>query len=520
MSGSREWRHDRIHEVYRHGRGVSTFLNSEKTLMHRNLDMSEVSIGADTVGEPSASSQYSGPTWRVTHDFLSHVLTLSHGVVILGSGALTDLFLWRQSPFQVDFSKAAIGTCAVYVLLFMVFGNSPRSSHTNAFVDYLKSFIAWTLAIFLLVLVAFALKVSDQYSRIGAAFFAVTGLAAITAVNVIVSRFIAARLKKRSIAFTRMQIVALRPHTAQYEAVWTPPPGIELTGRHSIPVSTNGFSERCREVRVILQRAVAEGRCDQILLTALWQDADYIAALLREFGPLPAPVILLSDPALVGLNRHRKVNFGEDIGFELQSAPLGLGARWAKRAVDLIVATTAILFLSPMMLLAVAAIWLETGPPILFCQDRRGFGGVPFKILKFRSMTVIENGADIPQAKRQDARITAVGQILRRKSIDELPQLFNVLKGEMSIVGPRPHAMAHDDYYDRFIEHYAFRHHVKPGITGWAQVNGLRGATETPELMQSRVEHDLWYINHWSIWLDAKIIFLTALKVFFDDNAY
>jgi exopolysaccharide biosynthesis polyprenyl glycosylphosphotransferase len=346
------------------------------------------------------------------------------------------------------------------------------------------------------------------------------GLIAIMVVNAAVSHFIAARVRKRAIAFSRMQVVTLQAHPADLDSLWTPPPGIELTGRHLIHVSSPDFAERCREVRTQLQRAVAEGRCDQIVLTALWQDTRHIAALMRVLGPLPAPVVLLSDPALGGLNGHRRVAFGNEIGFELQAAPLGMAARWTKRLLDIVVAVLAIIILGPAMLTAATVILFETGSPILFRQDRRGFGGVPFKILKFRSMTVAENGADVQQAKRQDARVTAFGQILRRKSIDELPQLFNVLRGEMSIVGPRPHAMAHDDYYNQFIEHYAFRHHVKPGITGWAQVNGLRGATETPELMQARVEHDLWYVNHWSIWLDAKIILLTAWKVFDDDNAY
>ena len=135
-------------------------------------------------------------------------------------------------------------------------------------------------------------------------------------------------------------------------------------------------------------------------------------------------------------------------------------------------------------------------------------------------MTVRENGDDVVQASRRDVRVTRVGRMIRRTSIDELPQLFNVLKGDMSIVGPRPHAVAHDDYYDGLIASYALRQHVKPGITGWAQVKGLRGETRDVEQMRARVEHDLWYINNWSIWLDIRIILLTALKVFFDENAY
>ncbi|MBP0573366.1 sugar transferase, partial [Mycobacterium tuberculosis] len=147
---------------------------------------------------------------------------------------------------------------------------------------------------------------------------------------------------------------------------------------------------------------------------------------------------------------------------------------------DIAVASAALVILSPLLLLVALAILIETGRPIFFRQNRRGFGGREFKIWKFRSMTVQENGPDVPQAQRNDPRVTPLGRLLRKTSIDELPQLLNVLKGDMSIVGPRPHAIAHDNHYDQKIATYAFRQHVKPGITGWAQVNGLRG--ETPRL--------------------------------------
>ncbi|TIX43853.1 MAG: undecaprenyl-phosphate glucose phosphotransferase, partial [Mesorhizobium sp.] len=146
--------------------------------------------------------------------------------------------------------------------------------------------------------------------------------------------------------------------------------------------------------------------------------------------------------------------------------------------------------------------------------------GKPFNIYKFRSMTVQENGTQIRQAQRNDARVTRLGRILRRSSIDELPQLFNVLRGEMSLVGPRPHAVAHDDTYTLAIASYAYRHHVKPGLTGWAQINGFRGETKELWRMEKRVEHDLWYIKSWSMLLDIKIIWKTALLIFSDRNVY
>jgi lipopolysaccharide/colanic/teichoic acid biosynthesis glycosyltransferase len=157
---------------------------------------------------------------------------------------------------------------------------------------------------------------------------------------------------------------------------------------------------------------------------------------------------------------------------------------------------------------------------VIFRQRRKGFNGREFTIFKFRTMSVLEDGRVIEQARRNDPRVTRIGRILRAASIDELPQLINVLQGSMSLVGPRPHALAHDDGYTKLIAKYAFRQHVKPGLTGWAQVNGYRGETAQLELMELRVECDLWYIKNWSFWLDMKILVLTAFEVFRRRNAY
>jgi putative colanic acid biosynthesis UDP-glucose lipid carrier transferase len=166
------------------------------------------------------------------------------------------------------------------------------------------------------------------------------------------------------------------------------------------------------------------------------------------------------------------------------------------------------------------AISLDSKGPILFCQRRHGLGGQIFGILKFRSMTVLEDGITVVQAQKNDSRVTRIGSFLRASSIDELPQLFNVLSGEMSLVGPRPHAIAHDEYYAARIPAYPVRQRVKPGITGWAQVNGARG--ETPELadMEKRVAFDAWYVDHKSLPLDLLILIKTPLAVLSRRNAH
>jgi putative colanic acid biosynthesis UDP-glucose lipid carrier transferase len=190
-----------------------------------------------------------------------------------------------------------------------------------------------------------------------------------------------------------------------------------------------------------------------------------------------------------------------------------------KRVLDVTVALSLVVLLAPVLALVSLAVALDSRGPILFCQRRTGLGGQTFGIFKFRSMHVLEDGAEVIQASAHDARITRVGRIIRKLSLDELPQLFNVIAGDMSLVGPRPHAVAHDDYYGAAISNYVVRQTVKPGITGWAQVNGARGATPTIETMQRRVDLDAWYAGHASLALDLKILLRTPVAVLSSENA-
>ena len=208
----------------------------------------------------------------------------------------------------------------------------------------------------------------------------------------------------------------------------------------------------------------------------------------------------------------RAPQLAREFTVELQRPPLSSGELALKRALDVVLASALIIALAPLFLVVGLLIKLESSGPVIFSQRRKGFNGREFTIFKFRTMNVLEDGHVIPQARRNDPRLTRVGQVLRATSIDELPQLLNVLRGDMSLVGPRPHAVAHDDGYIKVIAKYAFRQHVKPGLTGWAQVNGFRGETARLDLMERRVDCDLWYIKNWSFWLDLKILVLTGVR--------
>jgi undecaprenyl-phosphate glucose phosphotransferase len=215
------------------------------------------------------------------------------------------------------------------------------------------------------------------------------------------------------------------------------------------------------------------------------------------------------------------VNLGGIKAISVYESPFLLGsAGWIKRVEDIVVGCVALLLLALPMAAIAVGVKLSGRGPVLFKQRRYGLDGKEIMVWKFRSMTVCENGDKIVQAKKEDARVTRFGAFIRRTSLDELPQFINVLQGSMSIVGPRPHAVAHNEHYRSLIGGYMLRHKVKPGITGWAQINGWRGETDSVDKMGRRVDFDLEYIRHWSLWLDIRIILMTAIRGFVQKNAY
>jgi putative colanic acid biosynthesis UDP-glucose lipid carrier transferase len=201
-------------------------------------------------------------------------------------------------------------------------------------------------------------------------------------------------------------------------------------------------------------------------------------------------------------------------------APAPRKSRLAKRVLDVGLASFLLLALSPLLLIVAAIIRLESPGKIIFTQRRVGYHGQIFRIYKFRSMKVMEDGAEVSSAKRSDSRVTRVGYWIRRTSIDELPQLFNVLRGEMSLVGPRPHAVAHDIYYSNMIHYYKQRNQAKPGLTGLAQINGLRGEVRSVDEMTRRVRHDIWYIHNQTILLDLLIVMCTLKHLVINSDYY
>ncbi len=265
---------------------------------------------------------------------------------------------------------------------------------------------------------------------------------------------------------------------------------------------------------------VRANRVDQIFIARPMASQPRILRLLEELRDTTASIYFVPDIFMFDLIQARVDSVGGLPVVAVCESPFFGTTGVLKRLSDLVIASVALILTAPLMLLIALAIKLTSRGPVIFKQRRYGLDGSEINVYKFRSMTVQENGDSVKQATRGDARITRVGAFLRRTSLDELPQFFNVIQGRMSVVGPRPHAVAHNEMYRKLIKGYMIRHKVKPGITGLAQVNGARGETDTVEKMEVRIRYDLEYLRHWSLRLDLLIIAKTILVAFRDPNAY
>ncbi|MBU3020908.1 undecaprenyl-phosphate glucose phosphotransferase [Aestuariibacter sp. A3R04] len=266
--------------------------------------------------------------------------------------------------------------------------------------------------------------------------------------------------------------------------------------------------------------AVRAGELDQVFITLPMTANRRIEQILHELGDTNAEVHFVPNFFMYNMVHSRLCNIGNMQTISVFDTPMRGAMTAIKRAEDIILASAILTVIAIPMLLIAAAVKLTSKGPVIFKQNRYGVDGKKIKVWKFRSMTVTEDGDKVTQATKGDARVTKLGAFLRRTSLDELPQFINVLQGTMSVVGPRPHAVAHNEMYRKTVKYYMLRHRIKPGITGWAQVNGWRGETDTVEKMQMRVQYDLEYIRNWSLWLDFKIVIFTFFKGFVGKNVY
>ena len=391
--------------------------------------------------------------------------------------------------------------------------------------EFFRITIAWLLTFLSLVFIAFVTKTTEQFSRV----VLVAWLMA-TPVLLILSRFILRQLFShlRSIGINNRNVVIVGMtqnglHFAR-DLENRPEYGYHVVGFYDdradrIHDEVLNFYPHLGNFEDLIV-AARNGEWDQIYIALPVEARKRMLNLLNELSDSATPIRLLPDYFTTNLLQSKFIEIADNPVLCIYDSPFSADHALVKRLEDLFLGTIILALISPILLVIAAAVKFTSPGPILFKQNRYGQKGEKIRVWKFRTMTVCEDGDNVTQATRGDSRYTKIGEFLRKTSLDELPQFYNVLQGRMSIVGPRPHAVAHNEQYRNVIPGYMLRHMIKPGITGWAQVNGWRGETNTIYKMRKRVEYDLEYMREWSLWLDIKIIFLTVFRGFTDKNAY
>lgn len=418
-------------------------------------------------------------------------------------------------PWTSDLLWAAALAAAFFQLVAPVSGLY-RSWRGTRVGDELTTVMGtWLGTVPLLLLAAFLTKTTDNYSRVVMTVWLILAPLAVMLGRVQVRvglRYFRSRGRN-------LRRVAIAGATASGVSLCRRIAAMKESGNRVVGMYDDRGLERLTDSdlggKVLLgglQKLVTDakaGRIDVVYIALPLRAERRIQDLISRLADTTATVYVVADLFMFDLMHARWGNVGDLPVVSVFDTPFhGLGG-WVKRLEDIVLSSIILILIAIPMLVIAVAIKLTSKGPVFFAQTRYGLNGRPIKVLKFRSMTTCDDGPVIVQAKKGDARITPLGAFLRRTSLDELPQFWNVFTGQMSVVGPRPHAVAHNEIYRGQIRGYMLRHKVKPGITGWAQVNGLRGETEVVEKMQSRVQHDLYYIDNWSLFWDLKIVFLT-----------
>jgi Undecaprenyl-phosphate glucose phosphotransferase len=487
-----------------------------------------MSSGSDIRDNAGQLDDFSGkPSACFSSDAIPYLLSTADAFIILLS-SVTGGIGYQLSvgyPMPNILPHCAVGLLASFIHILRMSGSGyydfPDSAKPR--VEIGEILVCWFTTGLLLAFFAFLLKIGVAYSRgafVAFYFIAPIGLLGMRKLTKITLAEAVSRgaIGRRDIVligdFNEMAALEPRDLLAFF--------GAAEVSRFTLSREDDPLIRASADVRIInsLVNFVRLHNCREILLALPWGDAGRMEFVRDHIKTLPVAARLLPDMRVRSLTNYTSSGRQRVLAIEIQRSPLSGAERSVKRVMDIFVATLALIFFLPVMALTAIAIKLDGPGPVIFRQHRKGFNGRQFIMFKFRTMSVQENGPVVAQATRDDPRVTAIGRLLRAASIDELPQLLNVLKGDMSLIGPRPHALAHDNYFESILGDYAFRHQFKPGITGWAQCNGARGATPSIEHISERVKLDLWYINNWSLWLDIQILIKTFFEVLRKRNAY
>jgi len=380
---------------------------------------------------------------------------------------------------------------------------------------------SWLMVWVLLIVMAFLLKVSEQYSRvILTGWFLLTPVILIgyrIVIRTVLSKLYKAGKFNKKVAIYGSGEASVELRKTFNRNLWL---GYELVNIYDDLSVDNTNGELKGGVNRLLEDAKA-GIFQTLYIALPASREPEIRQLLNDLSDTTVSVRYLPDFFSFDLLHSSMTTIGGLPIINIYDTPLNDPGKAAiKRLEDIILSALILILISPIFLLIAICVKLSSPGPVIFRQLRYGLNGEEINVYKFRSMTTQDNGSVVEQASKNDSRITRFGAFIRRTSLDELPQFINAIQGRMSIVGPRPHAVAHNEEYRKLVPKYMQRHLVKPGITGWAQIHGWRGETDTLEKMHKRVEFDLFYINHWSLWYDIRIIILTVFKGFINKNAY
>ena len=429
--------------------------------------------------------------------------------------ALYHLAVYGSIAAIVEPWLTALSFATAYVALYAFrFSYAPARMRRGGMASVVTS---WFLAAVIVIIIAFLGKASELYSRGSTVAIVIAGPLVLIAARHALTALLGGMARIEPYLFRRVLLIGTEGEIEPLGALVERHGDCRVVasfclrsrGEESAADTDLGRDDEDIELAKSLVRLM---RPSEIILAMPLRDSGRIRRIVHRLGEAPASISLylreVFDDAGAALNRDAL----DDRLLRVTREPLTLTESMAKRCFDIAVSSVALILLAPVMLVIAIAVKLDSPGPVFFAQTRYGFNWLRFTILKFRTMSVLENGREVRQATRGDPRITRVGALLRRTNLDELPQLFNVLIGQMSLVGPRPHAMAHDIAFFEQLAQYARRHNVKPGITGWAQVNGFRGEITGAEALRQRLLHDLHYVDNWSLWLDLKIVFLTVFS--------
>ena len=371
----------------------------------------------------------------------------------------------------------------------------------------------WTITFIGLIVLSFLTKTTDVHSRGWLILFYLSGLMSLMPIHALFVRAVAAGNEVGLLATKRLFLVGAEAAIVDFVRRYRVRElGLEIAGTAHLR-RPDGTPQGEKRFAGDLRDAVRSARAldlDGVFVVVPWHDRATIDRCVEAFMTVPTSIYLAPERLLDRFESIAIEQIGPVASLHLLRPPLSMSAVLVKRLFDIVLASCGLVVLSPLLLLVAILIKLDSPGPVVFLQRRYGFNQKPFRIIKFRTMTTLDDGPVVHQATRNDVRITRLGQFLRRWNIDELPQLVNVLLGDMSLVGPRPHAIAHDETWGMSISLYARRHNVKPGITGWAQVHGFRGSIDNDDQLLNRIEYDLYYIDNWSVWLDLRILFGTV----------